>query len=200
MALQVEVFYSFQNPYSYLAMDSIYELGEKYDIDLIWQPFSAKASGQQAAASTQIIPEKFTYLLEDTKRTAAKFGLPLTFPENWPAEEFDPGRVIRGALAASDLNVLREYNIKVFQHWWGEGQNPNTDEFFAELCQDLDIDLGEFLSKSSASEIRERVKGIYNRGKKLQVFDTPTIVINGERFWGLDKIGFVDQYLRSLTA
>ena len=169
MTTQVEVFYSFQSPYSYLAIESIYDLDKKFDIDLIWQPFSAKASGEQAATGT-VLPDKFTYLLEDTKRYAEKLNLPLNFPENWPGEEYDPNRITRGALAASDLGVLMEYNYKVFQHWWGEGQDPNTEEFTAELCEDLDVELGDFLSKSSTSEIRERLKGIYTRGKKTRCF------------------------------
>ncbi len=199
MSLQVEVFYSFQSPYSYLALESIYNLEKKYDIDLLWQPFSAKASGQQAPSGMTVLPEKFSYLIEDTKRFATKMNLPLEFPENWPNEEFDPGRVCRGALVANDLGVLMEYNYKVFQCWWGEGRDPNTDEFTSELCEDLDIELGDYISKSSASEIRQRLKAIYHRGRKMGVFDTPTIVINQERFYGIDKVPYVDEYLKSLN-
>lgn len=199
MALQLEVFYSFQSPNSYLAIESIYDLEKKFDIELLWQPFSAKAANQNPPASGTVLPDKFTYLIEDTNRYANKLSLPLKYPEHWPEEEFDPGRITRGALVASDLGVLMEYNYKVFQQWWGEGKDPNTDEFMAELCEDLDIEINDFLGKCSASEVRQRVKGIYNRGRKLGVFDTPTFVIDKERFYGIDKIPYLQEHLASLN-
>jgi predicted DsbA family dithiol-disulfide isomerase len=97
------------------------------------------------------------------------------------------------------MGVLMEYNIKVFNKWWGLGENPNEDSFMNELCDDLDIDLGDFLSKVSSSDTRERVKGIYKRGRKLGVFDTPTFVFeSGERIVGYDKIGYLAQRLEKM--
>ena len=197
MTVSVEVFYSFQSPYSYLALESIYALGTNYDIELLWQPFSAKASGEQITPAP-VIAEKLAYLIEDTKRTAEENHIPLVFPEGWPKEEFDPSRITRGALIAGDLGILMEYNIKVFQRCWGEGANPNDEEFMAALCEDLDVDLGEFLSKISSSDTRERVKGVYRRGKKFGVFDTPTLIIDKDRFVGMDKVHYVAQRLERM--
>ena len=84
-----------------------------------------------------------------------------------------------------------EYNIKVFHRWWGLGENPNEETFLNELCDELDVDLGEFLSKSSSSDTRERVKGVYKRGRKMGVFDTPTFVIDKDRYVGIDKLPYL---------
>lgn len=195
--MNIEFYYSFQSPYSYLATDGVYELIRKFDIEVLWQPFSAKASGQQLPP-TQIIPDKLSYLFEDTKRIAQESNLPLVYPEGWPENEFDPGRVTRGALIANDMGILMEYNTKVFQKWWGLGENPNDENFMNELCEELDIDLGDFLSKVSSSDTRERVKGIYKRGRKLGIFDTPTFLIDKERIFGLDKLNYVAQRLEKM--
>ncbi|MCB0338786.1 MAG: DsbA family protein [Bdellovibrionales bacterium] len=193
-AATIEVFYSFQNPYSHLALDSIYSLENTYDIQLLWQPFSAKAAGQQVQPYP-VIPEKLMYLFEDTKRFAKDHNIPLTYPEAWPETEFDPTRVTRGALIANDMGILMEYNYKVFQKWWGLGENPNDPDFMTDLCDELDIDPGDFLSKISSSDTRERVKGLYRRGKKLGVFDTPTFIIDGEKYVGIDKIHSIAERL-----
>jgi 2-hydroxychromene-2-carboxylate isomerase len=195
MTLSIEIYYSFQSPYSYLALESIYSLEKDYDVELLWQPFSAKAAGQQVQA-TPINPDKLSYLYEDTRRFASENNIPLEFPSNWPQEEYDPGRVTRGAIVAGDLGFLMEYNYKTSYHWWGLGQNPNDDNFLNELCDEMDVDIGEFLSKLSNSDTRERVKGIYKRGKKLGVFDTPTFVIGQERIVGMDKIPYLQQRLK----
>ena len=190
MTTKLEIFYSFQSPYSYLALESFYDLGHKFDVELLWQPFSAKASGHQVQPAP-IIPDKLSYLFEDTMRNAKEHGMALKFPEGWPETEFDPGRATRGAIVAGDLDVLMEYNIKVFHKAWGLGENPNDENFMNELCDELDIDLGDFLSKISSSDTRERVKGIYKRGQKLGVYDTPTVVLDKERLVGIDKIPYL---------
>jgi 2-hydroxychromene-2-carboxylate isomerase len=197
MSLSVEVFYSFQSPYSYLALESIYNLEDKYEISLIWHPFSAKAAGQPITPSP-IVPDKLSYLFEDTARFAKEHNIPLKYPEAWPEIEFDPNRPTRGAVVAADMSVLKEYNYKCFHKWWGMGENPNEDEFVNELCDQLDIDAGEFISRLSSSETRERVKGIYKRGRKLGIFDTPTIVIDKERLFGLDKLPYLDGRLEAM--
>lgn len=196
--LSVEVFYSFQSPYSYLALESIYDLQDNYDVEFIWQPFSAKAAGQQITPMP-VIADKLTYLMEDTERHAKDFGIPLKYPEGWPENEFDPGRMTRAAIAATDFGVLKEFNFKVFHKIWGLGENPNDEAFTTSLCDDLDVDLGEFLSKLSSSDTRDRVKGVYKRGKKLGVFDTPTFVFdNTERIVGVDRIPYIAQRLEKL--
>ena len=197
MTLSIEVYYSFQSPYSYLALESIYDLQKSFDVELLWQPFSAKAAGQQVPP-TPIVPEKLSYIFEDCARHATDAGIPLKFPENWPETEFDPGRVTRGALIAHDMGVLMEYNYKVFHKWWGLGENPNDEAFTTQLCEDLDIDLGEFLSKVSSSDTRERVKGVYKRGRKMNVFDTPTILIDKERIVGMDRMPYLAARLEKM--
>ena len=197
MSLNIEVFYSFQSPYSYLALESIYDLADKYDIEILWQPFSAKAAGHQIPPQP-IVPDKLSYLFEDTNRIASALAIPIKYPDSWPDSEFDPGRITRGAIVAGDLEVLKEYNYKVFHKCWGLGENPNDENFMNELCEELDIDLGDFLSKLSSSDTRERVKGIYKRGQKMGVFDTPTLIIDKERFVGIDKIALVSAKLAKM--
>jgi len=197
MSLNIEVFYSFQSPYSYLAMGSIYALQDKYDVQFSWQPFSARAAGQQVHAAP-ITPEKLSYIIEDTKRIAQDLKIRYTIPTEWPANEFDPSKITRGAIVASDMGCLTEYNCKVFYRCWGLGQNPNDETFLAELADDIDVDLNEFMAKASSTDTRDRVKGIYKRGHSLGVFNTPTFVIDKERIYGIDKLHYLEQRLIKL--
>ncbi|MDZ4785166.1 MAG: DsbA family protein [bacterium] len=198
MALTIEVFYSFQSPYSYLALEEIFALEDKFDVNLLWQVYSAKASGEQTPAYP-VVPEKLMYLFEDCKRYAKDRNIPIVFPETWPETEFDPTRASRGAVIAADFGVQKEYLYKVFHHIWGLGKDANEQDFLNELCDDLDVDVGDFLSKISSSDTRERVKGLYKRGRKLSVFDTPTLVIDNERFVGLDKLPYLRETLTKMN-
>ena len=196
MIQTIEVFYSFQCPYSYLAIDRLSELENKYDIKVLWQPFSGKAAGQ--SGGQQISQERASYIREDVVRLAKDKEIPLVMKGDWPEECFDPEKSTRGAVVASDLELNLEYNIKMFHQWWGEGQDANDQDFFIELCDDLDLDPNEFAGRISTTDTRERVKGIFKRGRKLGIFDTPTIVIGEERFQGIDRIPMAEKRLSEL--
>lgn len=197
MIQTIEIFYSFQSPYSYLAIDRLSQLQDKFDIKVLWQPYSAKAAGQNFQGG-QIQPERASYIREDVVRLAHKMEMPLVMKADWPENEFDPDRSIRGAVVAGDLDLILEYNIKMFHRWWGEGEDPNTQEYFIELCDNLDIDPNELAGRMSTSDTRERVRGIYKRGRKLQVFDVPTVMIGEERFVGAERLPMVEEKLTEM--
>ncbi|MDX1402201.1 MAG: DsbA family protein [Kiloniellales bacterium] len=197
MIQTVEIFYSFQCPYSYLAIDRLSQIDHRFDIKVLWQPYSAKATGKNFQSSP--LPEdRASYIREDVVRLAKDIDMPLVMNGDWPEREFDPEKSIRGAVVASDLDVILEYNIKMFHRWWGEGLDPNDQNFFIELCEDLDIDPNEFSGRINTTDTRERVRGIYKRGRKLQVFDVPTIIIGEERFYGIDRIDAAEKRLEEL--
>ena len=199
MIQTVEIFYSFQCPYSYLALDQLSELGEGFDGQVLWQPYSGRASAKNFQTHTPP-PDRLSYLKEDVVRLAKKMNMPLVMRPDWPEEEPDPERSIRGAIVASDMGLIFEYNVKMFHAWWGEGADPNEQEFFIELCDDLDVDANEFSGRINTSDVRERVRGTYKRGRKLQVFDTPTVVIGEERFVGIDRVTDAKARLKEISA
>ena len=193
----VEIFYSFQSPYCYVALDRLSQISQNFDVRVLWQPYSAKAAGQ--GFQNNVSEEEISYIREDVVRLAKKMDLPMVLRSDWPQNEFDPDRSIRGALVAADLGILYEYNIKMFHRWWGEGEDPNEQSFLIELCDDLDIDPNEFSGRMNSSDIRERVRGTYKRGKKLGVFEVPMIIIGEERFFGLERVTAAEERLTELN-
>lgn len=197
MTQTIEIFYSFQCPYSYLAMDRLSQIDRKFDVKVLWQPYSAKAAGQNFQSSRFSL-ERASYVREDVIRLAKKMEMPIIVREDWPEKEYDPERSTRGAVVAGDLDIVLEYNIKMMQRWWGDNEDPNDQQFFIELCDDLDIDPNEFAGRMSTADTRERVRGLFKRGQKLQVFDTPMILVGEERFFGIDRIGDAEERLMEM--
>ena len=198
MVTTLEIFYSFTCPYSYLAIDRLSQIENRFDVKVLWQPFSPKAAGQTNPGQGSLSFEKASYIREDAVRLAKTLEMPLVMPNDWPSGEYDSDKSTRGAIVAADLNMILEYNIKMFDRWWGVGQDPNEQDFFIELCDDLDLDPNEFAGRISTSDTRNRVRGNYKRGKKLGVYETPTIVIGEQRFVGIDRIQMAEETLQDL--
>ncbi len=198
MEQTLEIFYSFQCPYSHLAFDQLSQIENDFVVKVLWQPLSLRAGGGKGFQSSPWPPDKTSYIKEDTVRLAKTMNIPLVMPEEWPDAEFDADKSLRGALIAYDLNLGLEYNVKMFQRWWGEALDPNEQKFFVELCDDLDIDPNEFSGRLNATDTKERIKGIYKRARKLGIYETPTILIGEERFVGLDRIPHAREKLKEL--
>lgn len=198
MIQTVEIFYSFQCPYSYLAIDRLSMIEEKFDVQVLWQPFANRIPGKNLQSSQNISPDKVSYIKEDVVRLAQLMEKPLVMRADWPEVEFDPDRSTRGAIIAADMGFVFEYNIKMFDRWWGVAEDPNDQAYFMELAEELDVDSHEFASKMSSTDTRERVRGNYRRAKKLGIFDTPTIVIGEERYVGIDRIQMAEDRLIEL--
>jgi 2-hydroxychromene-2-carboxylate isomerase len=198
MIQTVEIFYSFQCPYSYLAIDRLSLIEEKFDVQVLWQPFANRIPGKNLQSSQNISPDKVSYIKEDVVRLAQLMEKPLVMRADWPEVEFDPDRSTRGAIIAADMGFVFEYNIKMFDRWWGVAEDPNDQAYFMELAEELDVDSHEFASKMSSTDTRERVRGNYRRAKKLGIFDTPTIVIGEERYVGIDRIQMAEDRLLEL--
>ena len=191
----VEIFYSFQSPYCYLSLDRLSKLGEKFDIDVLWQPLTVKSS---SIGNSTMSEQQVSYIKEDAVRLSKKCNLPLNFCDNWPYTEFDAEKSIRGALVASDFGILYEYNIKMFQRWWDTAADPNEQSFLVELCDDLDIDPNEYSGKINSADVRDRIRGLVKRSRTLGVFDVPMILIDKERFYGIEGITSAEEKLTAL--
>lgn len=197
MEQTVEIFYSFQCPYSYLAFDQLSQIENDFVVKVLWQPYSLRVGGKGFQSSPWPL-DKTSYIKEDTTRLAKTMNIPFSITEEWPDNEFDSDKSLRGALIAYDLNLGLEYNVKMFQRWWGDTLDPNEQKFFIELCDDLDIDPNEFSGRLNSTDTKERIKGIYKRARKLGIFETPTILIGEERFVGIDRISHARAKLTEL--
>jgi 2-hydroxychromene-2-carboxylate isomerase len=186
MRKQIEIFYTFASPYSYLIVDRMYNLEKNFDVHVEWQPLALNPEPQA--------PERARYTARDVQRIAESLRLPLVIPPR----QFDQLRPLLGALVAKEMGVLFEYNIKLFQHWWGEGLDPNEGDYFASLAEELDVLVGQFFERMNAPDVREHMQGIAQRAKRLAVFGVPTIVVEDELFWGQDRLDFVTRKLTKL--
>ena len=150
MRKQIEVFYTYSSPYSYLILDRLYDLEKAYDVRVEWQPWAAASDG---AKNREIEPERVRYIQRDVQRIAEFLNLPIVFSPR----QYDSLSSHLGALVAKEMGVLFEYNIKVFHRWWGEGLDPNEGDYFAGLAEELDVDVGQFLEQMNSHDVREHL-------------------------------------------
>ncbi len=195
MPAVVDYYCSPVSPYSYLGHERFAAIAAKngatinlIPIDLM-QVFPVSGGipvGKRA-------PQRQAYRLVELRRWSDHLGVPLTLhPKHWPTADAAASRLIIAAdEAGADAMGLA---FALMRACWSEERDiadPATLEAIVGECG-LDPAL---LQAAEAPHIEERRLAFTRQAIDRQVFGAPFYVVNGEMFWGQDRLDFVDKAL-----
>ena len=208
MPLDVDLYWSFRSPYSYLATARIVALTRRYDVDVrlrVVLPLAVRVPG----FFEHVNPLWPPYLLRDTMRIAEYLGVPFGWPmpdpivQEWPsrrvaAEQPYIYRLVRlGALAARRGRGLA-FADEVSRTIWGGTAGWNEGAHLAEAAARAGCDLDEMdaaIARNAAAldaEIDQNQRELEAAGH----WGVPTMVFKGEPFFGQDRIDLLVWRLR----
>ena len=193
----IEFWFDFSSPYSYLASERIDELAAKYGRKVKWRPMmlgaAFKASGLPLLLS---VPLKGEYSKRDLQRSARFLGIPHKFPPAFPVTTLAAARGYYW-LHGQDCAQAREFAHAVFRAYWVEGRDIGELSVVLELAAALGIDREAFAAAIATPEIKERVKQETDAAIARGMFGAPYFIVDGEPFWGADRLPQIDRWLET---
>ncbi len=195
MPAAIDYYFAPISPYSYLGHERFAAIVEKHGatvnlipVDLM-QVFPVSGGipvGKRA-------PQRQAYRLVELKRWSDHLGVPLTLhPKHWPTDDAAASRLVIAAdRAGADAMGLA---FALMRACWSEDRDiadPATLEAIVDSCG-LDRAL---LESANASDIEDQRIAFTQQAIDRQVFGAPFYVVNGEMFWGQDRLDFVDAAL-----
>ncbi|HTO55533.1 MAG TPA: DsbA family protein [Myxococcota bacterium] len=200
MSLEIDLFWSFRSPYSYLATPRLIELERHYELEIHVRPVLPIAVRIDGFFD-RVNPLWPPYLLRDSFRIAESLGLPFAWPSPDPiVQEFPSRKVAKdqpyiyrltrlGALAAErgfGLPFLNEVSRVIFggTRGWHEGSHlaDAAKRAGAELAE-MDAALTE-----EASRLDAVIAANQAALEKAGHWGVPTMAFRGEPFFGQDRI------------
>jgi 2-hydroxychromene-2-carboxylate isomerase len=195
MAAQIDFYFEFASPYGYLASTQIDAIGARHRREVRWLPIMLGAAFKETGARplTQT-PLKGPYLLHDVPRFARLLGVPLTLPPVMPMNSLAASRA---CLWVGQDNAERGKRIAraLFHAHWGEGRDLAAPEAVAEVAAGLGIERATLLEAIADPQIKERLKEQTQAAIERGVFGSPFIFVDGEAFWGADRLDQVERWL-----
>ena len=186
-------FFDFMSPYAYLAAQRLPQLAERYGREIEYCPINlpkAKVAAGNTGPANRAIPIKHRHLRKDLQRWAELYGVPLVPPASYGSD-----RLNRGTFFAIDRGVEASYVLGAWHLIWGCGGGMQDGALMGELCAKLGWNLEAFAAYADSPEAQERYAASQDRAHKLGVFGVPMICIDGEMWWGNDRLHFVENYL-----
>lgn len=128
------------------------------------------------------IPAKRRFTYRHALWRARQKGLPLQFP---PSHPFNPIPALRLCIAAG---ATVEAIDAVFRWIWEHGRAADSVAALQPLAQQLG--LGDLESAFADATVKQTLRDNFEAAVADGVFGVPTLVINGELFWGEDATDF----------
>jgi 2-hydroxychromene-2-carboxylate isomerase len=191
MAEPIDFYFDFSSPYGYLASTEIDGLAEHHGRSVIWRPFvlgaAFKLTGQRALTEQ---PLRGDYARRDFARSARLLGVPFKLPEPFPFFALAASRACYWVEAPSRAKALAK---AVYHAAFGEGRDITPVPVVAEIARGLGIQGLEQGVEQPASKaaLRDATDQALARG----VFGSPFFFVDGEPFWGHDRLDQLDRWL-----
>jgi 2-hydroxychromene-2-carboxylate isomerase len=196
MAQPIRFYFDFSSPYSYLASEQIDALAARYSREVDYRPILLgpvfKAAGSQPL--TESYRPKAEYSVLDFERSARFAGVQYRHPPRFPI----------GAVAASRAVLwLQKHHPQqatafihaVFRAFFAEARDVTGNEVLADIARRCGVDAEAMLAGAQQFETKELLKQRVDEAIAAGVFGAPTFEIDGERFWGNDRLPQIERWL-----
>lgn len=196
MSRTVEFYFDVGSPAAYLAWHRLPQVCAG-DVRIDYKPFLLggvfQATGNQSPAQ---IPAKGKYMFADLARFAQRDGTPFA---NNPFFPINTLTLMRGAvgLQMRDEPRMRPYVDAVFRAIWVDGRNMNDPAVVADVLRQAGFDPAQLLALAGEPAVKDRLKAITQEAVDRGVFGAPTFFVDGQMYWGQDRIDFVQHALEN---
>lgn len=179
-------FYDFSSPYAYL---SAHRVEEVLPVQPRWQPILFGSLIQAIGKvpwSMREGPARDEQMRECEQRAAA-LGLPLSWPRGWPTETYSV-LVLRAALVAEELGLLREFSLAAYRQGLGLGRDLTDLDVVLEAAGQAGVDAAAVRTGVERPDIKERLRRVTGEAQELGVTGIPTVYTGEQLFWGDDRL------------
>ncbi|MGH6913873.1 MAG: 2-hydroxychromene-2-carboxylate isomerase [Geminicoccales bacterium] len=195
MPAPIDFYFEFASPYGYLASTRIDEIGARHGREVTWRPIMLGAAFKRTGALPNVqVPMKGDYMLRDLPRFARLLGVPFRVPPVMPANSLAASRAFVW-LEPGDPALARRFAKTVFAAHWGEGRDIGAPDQVADIAAIVGIERNGLLAAIADPAIKQRLKDRTEAAIECGVFGSPFIFVDGEAFWGADRLDQVDAWL-----
>lgn len=197
MKTPIEFYFDFSSPYGYFAAEKIDDMGARHGRAVNWHPVLLGVVFKQTGAVplTQV-PVKGQYSLRDFARTARHMGIPFNMPSTFPIPSQAPARIM---LWISSQNQLagKAYARAAYRAFFVDGVDISKPDNAADIAAELGHDRAAAVAAVDDPTFKNALKSEVEQAVTAGVFGSPFIVIDGEPFWGSDRMSMAEEWMKT---
>lgn len=196
MAKTIDYYLALSSPWTYLAGPRFDALVAKHGATVNWKPYDimrifsitgTKPVGQRP-------PQIQKNRLNELGRWRDHLGMALNLhPAHFPVDHTAAGRmVIAASQTGADVASLANAYLTAV---WAEERNIGDNDELVAIANQQGLDGAQLLTRSDDVAVEAEFEKNTEDAIAADVFGSPTWVVDGELFWGQDRLEFLDRAL-----
>lgn len=192
----IEFYFDFSSPYGYLMAEKIDALAERFGRRVLWRPvllgviFQASGSRPPVDGSSA----KSRYMERDFVRSARFMGVPYNPPSRFPLPTQNAARAFYW-LEDRDSAEARRFARAVYRAFFVEDKDISSPEVVFDIAAGLGIDRAALAEAVKSQALKDRLKAEVDAALDKGVFGSPHVIIDGEPFFGADRLPQIERWL-----
>lgn len=195
MPRTVEFFYDLISPTAYLAQTQLPAIAARTGATIEFRPMFLggvmQATGNRPPG---MLPAKGKWMQADMARFARRYGVPLNPNPHFPM--MNTLHAQRGSTAWRGRADFPALLAALYQAVWRDGENLGDREVLQRVVASAGFDAAGFLAAADDPANKEALKASTDEAVARGAFGAPTFFVNGEMFFGQDRLDFVEEALR----
>ncbi|MGI9476676.1 MAG: DsbA family protein [Hyphomicrobiaceae bacterium] len=191
---EIKLYTDYKSPYAFLAVRPAYALEIEHDVRIEWLPLVLEIpeflGSVESRNEHQWRRVRYSYM--DARRLANRVGLTIRGPK----KIFDSSLAAYGLLYAKQQDVFKTYNDITFDRFWKRELDIEDLTAITQVLVQAGADVSSFDSFCQG-EGPDLVRQIRHEANDFDVFGVPTFVLDGEAFWGTDRIALLKERLHT---
>lgn len=193
---QIDFYYDFVSPYSYLAVTQLPDFAKRNLVDIHWIPVNLPSLITRSGnIPPSTIPQKAMYLLRDLKRWSDYLDVPLKMimPGSFDAR---PALNIASSLEAVDRV---RFSRVVFDMLWRGEVSTKEEGWLQQVFQKGNLPDAwlNLKGEKTSPALEAQTESALNAG----AFGAPIFILHGkgrpQLFWGIDRLDFLERAVQA---
>jgi 2-hydroxychromene-2-carboxylate isomerase len=199
-AKHVDYYLSLNSPWAYLGSKRFEVIAKKYNADVtIWPvDFGSVFAVSGGLPLPKRAPQRQAYRMMELKRWRDHLGVKVTLePKFFPSNELPAAQCVIALREQGRMADAIKVAHAVLAGLWAEEKNPGDPATLKTIIASCGLDADSTMKAGEAPEMTAKREAYTKHAIDQGVFGAPFFVIDGEKFWGQDRLDFVDRKLAS---
>ena len=190
MTKQIDFYFDFISPYTYLAYKKIQSLPK--DIKINYKPILLGGlHNLEGITPPAFIKPKLKHMMNDCLLIAKKNNFDFKWNSKFPINSLI---IMRGYFSINSSNQV-QYIKTMFDAYWVDDLDISKEEILTPLLEQCEINKDIFFKTIKDPIIKEKLKDATKNAHEKEIFGAPTFIVNNKIFWGQDRLEFaLDEY------
>ncbi|MCW5651865.1 MAG: 2-hydroxychromene-2-carboxylate isomerase [Ramlibacter sp.] len=197
MSRHVDYYFAPQSPWTYLGHERFVAMARAANATVRVLPadLGAVFAVSGGLPLSKRPPQRQAYRLVELRRFSQHLGIPMNIEPRFFPVAGDPSAKLIVAVEQHDgAEAALRLSGAVFRAVWAEQRNIADPVLLGELLAENQLP-AERLAQSQGPEVQARYDANTRAAIDLGLFGAPSYVIDGEIFWGQDRLDFVERQL-----